>query len=126
MDTHYRLHLFTGPGSPLLDGSVPSLSIYVYPRCSVHPLTDYKHVTQPQPQQQHSAEQRRQREDANRVTNEGLHYDYDKAEDKSFRVVDSGTGKRKGACVRACVRVRHVSFSVSLSHPHPHPPTHHT
>lgn len=35
------------------------------------------------------------------MTNEGLHYDYDKAEDKSFRVVDSGTGKRKGACARA-------------------------
>ena len=34
------------------------------------------------------------------MTNEGLHYDYDKAEDKSFRVVDSGTGKRKGACAR--------------------------
>ena len=45
-------------------------------------------------------EQRRVLEDVNKVTNEGLHYDYDKAEDKSFRVVDSGTGKRKGACAR--------------------------
>ena len=44
-----------------------------------------------------SAEQRRQREDANRIVNEGLKYDYDKAEDKSFRMVDSATGKRKGA-----------------------------
>lgn len=55
-----------------------------------------------------TSEQRRLREDANRVTNEGLHYDYDKAEDKSFRVVDSGTGKRKGAfhCVLSWERVR--------------------
>lgn len=58
-------------------------------------------------------EQRRLREDVNKVTNEGLHYDYDKAEDKSFRVVDSGTGKRKGA-FQACVQGFACHFALSL------------
>ena len=41
-------------------------------------------------------EQRRSRyEDAYKVSNESLKYEYDQAEDKSFRMVDSEKGKRK-------------------------------
>jgi hypothetical protein len=50
------------------------------------------------------------------VTNEGLHYDYDKAEDKSFRVVDSGTGKRKGAFGRfSCQQSTPLAFDTNIT-----------
>jgi hypothetical protein len=44
----------------------------------------------------HTDQRRRQQEEGKMMTNESLRYEYNRAEDKSFRIVDSSTGKRKG------------------------------